>query len=224
VRDHKVTGTQSTGNMPLKAIRAVTAQFVDPPVLDTSIGDRVYKLRTEYEVWALYFLHSLASVAGLLVTEPGRRWRFTEGAAQFLDIDPLLQLSLLLSVWWFEVNWLVAFPFEGMGEYLPDSFARVTLARLREIRVGTEVSFDDFADALIEKTGLTWTAPDMSYARQTLHSGIKQMVIDILDRFGSVRCSFRDNPILPSLKDLDRFEITPLGAALLDSLLVQGRE
>ena len=35
LRDNRVIGTQSTGNFPLKAIREVTAGFVDPPVLDT---------------------------------------------------------------------------------------------------------------------------------------------------------------------------------------------
>ena len=31
VRDHKVVGTQSTGNMPRKAVREVTARFAEPP-------------------------------------------------------------------------------------------------------------------------------------------------------------------------------------------------
>jgi hypothetical protein len=224
VRDHKVTGTKSTGNMPLKAIREVTAQFVDPPILDHTSGNRVYKLRTEDDVWSLQFLHILASVGGLLVTEPGRRWRLTSSAAKYLEADPLLQLSLLLSVWWFRVNWLVAFPVGGIGEYLPSSFSQVTLSRLRAIRTGTEVSFDEFADALIEKTGLTWTAPDMSYARMSLHSTVRRTVIAVLQDFGAVTCTFRENPLVHTLKDLDKFEITPLGTALLDSLLVQGAE
>jgi hypothetical protein len=223
VRDHKVTGTQSTGNMPLKAIREVTAQFVDPPVLDHTSGDRVYKLRTEYDVWPLHFLHILASVGGLLIAEPGRRWRLTPTAAKFFATDPLLQLSSLLSVWWFEVNWLVAFPFGGIGEYLPASFGRSTLARLRALRVGTEVSFPEFADALIEETGLTWTAPDMSYARMSLHSAVRRTVIDVLVRFGSVTRTFHDHPLVRDLKELEAFKLTPLGAALLDALLVLGR-
>jgi hypothetical protein len=208
--------------MPLKAIREVTALFVDPPKLDYVYGDYTRKLRTEYDVWPLHFLHIIAGVGDLLVTEPGRRWRFTPHAAKFLEADPVFQLSMLFSVWWFEVNWLVAYPFTGIGEYLPDSFEQITLARLRGIRVGNEIPFDDFADVLIDKAGLTWTAPDVSHARELLRGGIKRMVIDVLDRFGGVRCTFRDNSIVPSLKDLDRFEITPLGAALLDSLLVGG--
>ena len=197
VRDHKVTGTQSTGNMPLKVIREVTAQFVEPPKLDYVFGEYTRKLRTEYDVWPLYFLHTLASVGGLLVTERARKWQFTQMAAKFLEADPVFQLSLLLSVWWFEVNWLIAFPFGGIGEDLPDSFERTTLARLRALRVGAKIPFQEFADTLIEKTGLTWTAPDMSYARMSLHSAVRRMVIDVLDDFGSVTCTYRDHPRLP---------------------------
>jgi hypothetical protein len=49
-------------------------------------------------------------------------------------------------------------------------------------------------------------------------------VIDILESFGSVTCTYRANPIVRTIQDLDTFTITPLGAALLDSLLVQGKE
>ena len=33
-RDYNVVGTRSAGNLPLKAIREVTAHIVDPPMLD----------------------------------------------------------------------------------------------------------------------------------------------------------------------------------------------
>jgi hypothetical protein len=221
VRDNKVVGTQSTGNMPLKAIREVTARFVDPPVLDTSIGDRTYKLRTEYDVWPLYFLHILAEVGDLALIAPGKRWRLTPDALLFLDTDPLFQLSFLLTVWWFHVNWLVAYPVGGLGEELPESLESVTLARLRSIRHRTQVPFTEFADGLIEATGLTWTAPDMSYARISLHGAVERMVIGILKSFGAVKCTYRDSPVLDGFKDLDAFEVTPLGAALLDSLVIQ---
>jgi hypothetical protein len=221
VRDNKVVGTQSTGNMPLKAIREVTARFVNPPLLDTTIGDRTYKLRSENDVWPLYFLHILAEVGGLLRIAPGKRWQLTPDALLFLGLDPLFQLSSLLTIWWFHVNWLVAYPVGGLGEDLPESLARVTLAHLRSIRAQTEVPFGQFADGLIEATGLTWTAPDMSHARMSLHGAIRQMVIRVLEGFGAVKCTYRPNPVLKTLKELVAFEITPLGAALLDSLAIQ---
>jgi hypothetical protein len=221
VRDHTVTGTKSTGNMPLKHIRQVTAQFVDPPVLDTEIGGCVFKLRSEDEVWSLLFLHILASVSGLVLSLPGRKWRLASDVPAFLDIDPLFQLAFLLWVWWYNVDWLVAYPFEGMGEWLPESLEMTTLTQLRLIRTATEIPFDEFADELIDKTGMTWTAPDTTHAREFLHTRIRRMVIDILEDFGAVTCTYHDHPLVSMLKELDSFEITLLGAALLDSLLIR---
>jgi hypothetical protein len=221
VRDNKVVGARSTGNMPLKVIRALTAQFVDPPVLDTTIGEHTYKLRTEYDVWPLHFLHILAEVGGLLSIAPRRRWRLTPAAPTFLESDPLFQLSFLLFTWWFNVNWLVAFPVRGIGEDLPDSFELVTLARLRYLRVGTEVPLNVFADGLIEEAGLTWTAPDMSFAQMSLRSAIERMVVRVLEDFGAVKCSYRSDPVISYIRKLLAFEITPLGRALLDSLVIQ---
>jgi hypothetical protein len=223
VRDHKVVGTQSTGNMPLKMIREVTAQFVEPPVLDTTIGEHSYRLRTEYDVWPLYFLHILAEVGGLLEIAPARRWRFTPDTPRFLEMDALLQLSYLLYAWWFQVNWLVAFPFEGMGEELPSSFTRATLARLRSFAMGTRVEFNRFADGLIAITGLTWSAPDSSGARMSLRASVERMVVRVLEDFGVVHSTYRPSPLHSSLQDLDAFKVTPLGKALLDSVALHVR-
>jgi hypothetical protein len=221
VRDNKVVGTQSTGNMPLKAIREVTVRFVDPPVLDVTIGAYTRRLRTEYDIWPLYFLHILAEVGGLVWIAPGRKWRLMPDTPRFFEMDPLFQLAFLLYVWWFQVNWLVAYPVGGLGEDLPGSIEQVTLARLRAIRPRTEVPFAEFADGLVKQAGLTWTAPDMSHATMLLRGAIRRMVIRVLEDFGAVSCTYRDNPLVSRLKDLVAFEITPLGAALLDSLVIQ---
>jgi hypothetical protein len=219
VRDNKVVGTQSTGNMPLKAVRQVTARFVDPPQLDTRIGERVYKLRTEADVWPLYFLHILADVGGLLSIAPARRWGLTPQGNEFLGADPLLQLSFLVTTWWYEVNWLVATPLSGLGDALPLAFELVALARLRALPVGTRVDFETFADELIGKARLTWTAPDSPYATENLRDSIAQMVIGVLTDFGAVVQEIREESLGEiTTSRLTAFEITPLGEALLDAV------
>jgi hypothetical protein len=219
VRDNKIIGTQSTGNMPLKAVREVTARFVDPPKLDTAIGDRIYKLRTEVDVWPLYFLHILADVGDLLVIAPAQRWQLTPQGNEFLDADPLLQLSFLLTTWWYEVNWLVAYPVAGLGDALPSPFELVVLARLRALPTGTRVDFEGFADELIEQTGLTWTAQDTSGATMLLRGSIERIVFSVLADFGAVEREYREEPLgQTTISRLAAFEITPLGTALLDAL------
>lgn len=219
VRDNKVVGTQSTGNMPLKTVREVTARFVNPPKLETTIGDHTYRLRSEADVWPLYFLHILAEVGGLLAIAPARRWRLTPVGERFLDKDPSFQLSFLLTVWWYQVNWLVAYPFEGMGDALPPFFEQATLTRLRALPIKTRISFEEFADGLIGQTGLTWTAPDRSAGTMLLRGSIARMVIHILATFGAVEREYREEPLgKGTTSRLVAFEITLFGKALLDAV------
>jgi tetratricopeptide (TPR) repeat protein len=219
VRDNKVVGTQSTGNMPLKAVRQVTARFVNPPQLDTSIGDRTFRLRSEEDVWPLHFLRILAEVGGLLAIAPARRWRLTPKGKRFLNLDPMVQLTTLLAVWWYRVNWLIVYPFRGMGEALPRYFEQDTLAHLRALPVRTRIPFEEFADRLIGRTRLTWTSPDSDYATTSLRGSIEQMVIRILADFGAVKREHRAEPLgTGTIRKLAAFEITPFGTALLDAV------
>lgn len=221
VRDTKVVGTQSTGNLPLKAVREVTARFVNPPKLESTIGDRTYRLRSEADLWSLYFLHILAEVGGLLSTAPARRWRLTSEGEDFLSANPFLQVSFLLSVWWYEVNWIVAYSFEGMGDYLPPRFNLVVLARLRGLPVGTAISFKEFADRLIEETGLTWGAQKSSFAPMLLQGSIERMVISVLATFDAVERECQEVPLGRGTRsELVAFEITPFGEALLDAVAI----
>ena len=219
IRDNKVVGTQSTGNMPLKAVRDVTASFVTPPKLETTIGSHTYRLRSEADLWPLYFLHIVAEVGGLLAIAPAQRWRLTSEGEDFLGAAPLLQVAFLLTVWWYDVNWLVAYPFEGMGDALPSLFEQDTLTCLSSLPVESRISFEEFADGLIEKTGMTWTAQDSSAATMLLRTSIARMVINILASFGAVERENQEEPLgKGTISTLAAFEITPFGTALLDAV------
>jgi hypothetical protein len=223
VRDNKIIGTRDSGNMPLKAVREVTARFVDPPPLEPTIGSQTFRLRTEAEVWPLYFLHLLADGGGLITAAPARLWRLTAQGQRFLDADPMWQVPFLLAVWWRKVNWLVAYPYTGMGNALPPAFPQATLAILRSLPIGTDVSFDEFADRLIGDTGLTWKAQESRSAAVALHSSIRRMVINLLVDFGALECRFRDEPVgKGTIARLVAFKITPWGATLLDAVATVG--
>jgi hypothetical protein len=219
LHENRVKGTRSTGNLPLKAVREVTARFVNPPQLDTTIGDRTYRLRSEDDVWSLSFLHTLAYMGRLLEGGPAQPWIVTRDGAQFLAASPLVQVWVLLVTWWQGVDWLIAYPFEGMGESLPPRFEEITLAHLLSLPVSKRIPFEPFADKLIEETRLKWTAPDMSGAQMLLHGAVERMVIDILADFGAVEREYRDKPLgKGTIKELVAFQITSLGRGLLESL------
>jgi hypothetical protein len=169
----------------------------------------------------LYLLHILAEVGGLLAIARARRWRLTPQGEQFLGTAPLLQVPFLLTIWWYEVNWLVAYPFAGMGDALPPSFNLDTLARLRSLSVGTLTPFEAFADGLVEETELTWTAPDSRVSAMLLRGSIARMVIAILADFGAVEREYREDPLGEgTISRLDAFAITPFGKALLDAVAI----
>lgn len=223
VQGNKVVGTQSTGNLPLRAVREVTARFVNPPQLDHRIGDRVYRLRTEADVWPVYFLHILAEVGELVLAAPARRWRVTADGEAFLEMDPLLQVTFLLTTWWHRVNWLVAYPGEGMGEELPAGFEQTVLTHLRVLTVGARIPFDEFADRIIEETGLTWTVQVVS-ERSLLHRSIERMVIDILADFGALTREYREVPLgAGTVSELAAFKVTLLGGVLLAAVAMATR-
>lgn len=219
LHENRVRGTRSTGNFPLKAVREVTARFVNPPELDRTIGDHTFRLRSEYNVWPLYFLHALADVGGLLEGGPARLWVLTLGGARFLTASPLAQVWMLFATWWGQINWLIAYPFGGIGESLPPRFGKITLAHLLSLPSDTRIPFEPFADRLIQETGLKWTAPDMTYAQMLLRSAIQRMVIGILADFDLVEREYRDKPLgKGTIRELVAFQITSFGRGLLESL------
>ena len=126
LRDHKVSGTQATGNLPLKAARDISSQFVDPPKFEEKVGDRIFRVRSAGDVWPLFFPHVLASVGGLASGGRSRRWRLTPAGEAFRQASPPAQVLHLFATWWTRVNWLLALGYWSMGETLPPGFERLT--------------------------------------------------------------------------------------------------
>ena len=224
VRDHKVIGTQSTGNMPRKHIRAVTADFITPPVLDEQIGDRLYKLRTEFEVWPLLFIHGLLEVAEFLVTPKGARWQITDTGERFMEDEPLFQTLSLFSTWWHRIDWRFA---SGHSIDLPRNFPTATLAYLLSQPIGRWIDFKTFAATLGQRTGLSKALPipQHSDGRDTdpalLLYDIRRMVTDRLIDFGVAEGRYKEEIIgLSTFKRINSFKLTWLGKALLEGLML----
>ncbi|MBN1666412.1 MAG: plasmid pRiA4b ORF-3 family protein [Anaerolineales bacterium] len=219
VNDNRISGTQGTGNFPLKAIREVAPHFVQKLVLEEKIGDRVRKIRSADDVWPIYFLHALYHTGGLMTGGSGRRFNLTLKGLRFLQSEPAVQVWYLLESWWFHTNWLIAYPISGMGDRLPYDFQYYTLHQLLTYPAEKPILFQDFADHLIQVTNLKWSAPDAKHARRSLRNAIERMVIDRLEDFRAVQPASEDEWIgQHRISHVKSFTLTKTGRGLLQAL------
>jgi len=220
LRDNRVTGTSSTGNLPLKAVNEICARFVNPPVLEIKIGEHIYRARSETDVWPLLFRHILASVGRLTTGGMGRRWKLTQRGERFLSEPALLQVWLLVTTWWIKVNWGTAVSYLD-DEDLPNGYSRLALEQLLDLPVGTPVSFEHFADRMIKKSRMFWDSPDNNSSRRPLHSVIERTLINPLADFGALQKEYAPHELLgEEYQQLSSFQITMFGKRLLEVLSI----
>lgn len=219
LKEKRPVGTQSTGNLPLKAVREICAQFVSPPVLDEKIGDRVFKLRSEDDVWQLFYLHMLANTGGLVSGGQARMWNLTSSGEAFLNAVPPLQLGFMLDVWWHYEDWRIAFPVSGLSQGLPNGFREVALTHLREFSVDKPTSYGGFSDQLIQETHFTWPSLDQDASKTIRRGAIERMVILPLVGFGCLESEYGMEDIGGSkFSNLSKIRLTSLGKGLLETL------
>ncbi len=162
LQTHRVKGTASTGNFPLKHVRGMAAEFVTPVALDQRIGDRIYKLRTEDDVEYLVFLHTLAAVGGLIMGGENLPWEVTEGGAVFLSQPPEVQFWFLIRDWFSLVNWFylsraaVNFALEDFQAVAFDIFSNCPMHQ----SIPVEDLVADFQARLSQKSFTSDSTPD----------------------------------------------------------------
>lgn len=218
LREHKVTGTSSTGNLPLKAVNEICAQFVNPPVLEICIGEHIYRARGETDIWPLHFRHILVSLGQLATGGMGRRWKLTQRGERFLMEPALLQVWLLVMTWWMKANWAIAVPYLD-DEDLPYDYSSLALEQLMELSLGKPITLERFADQMIKKSGMQWDSPNKDNARRTLHSIIERTLVGPLADFGVLQKEYVPHEILgEEFQQLSSFQITPFGRGLLEAI------
>jgi hypothetical protein len=219
LRKHKVTGTSSTGNLPLKSVNEICAQFVHPPVVEICIGEHTYRARSETDIWPLHFRHILVSLGQLASGGIGRRWKLTPRGESFLTEPALLQVWLLVTTWWMKANWAITVPYLD-DEDLPYDYSSLALEQLLGLSVGKPIAFERFANQMIKKSGMQWDSPNKDNARRTLHRIIERTLVDPLADFGALQKEYVPHEILgEEFQQLSSFLITPFGKGLLKAII-----
>ena len=221
LRDNKVTGTASTGSFPLKAVAEFASRMVVPPQLEIRAGDQVFRFRSETEVWPVFFLHLLASASGFIEGGAGRRWRLSPTGTEFLIAPSLVQVWSLFSAWWQAIDWVMAFPFSGLDDGLPDGFEDAARDELLASPASIPVPFAQFADRLIARTGFSWPSPEPDFARKIMQDAIERMVIEPLTNFGGIWPVYETREGAgpgQGWRELVAFRLMPFGRGLLETM------
>jgi len=219
LQDNKVTGTQSTGNLPLKAVNEICARFTNPPKLEEVVGEHIFRIRSESEVWPLYFRHALAYVGGLITGGLGRRWKMTPLGEQFLAAPAPLQVWLLFATWWTQTNWAIASPYNFEDGYMPAGFSKLTLKHLLDLPIGNLVYFEPFADRIIEDARLVWLIQNQDNAYRILRGIIERIVVNPMVDFGILQAEYEPHKTLGArFRELSSFRITLFGRGLLEAI------
>jgi hypothetical protein len=197
-------------------VREICAGFVKPPVLEETVGDHVYKVRSEDDVWPLLFVHQLAFHSGMVTGGQARIWKVMDEGQHFTQLPAPVQVFLIFVVWW-AMDWTIAFPVFGLADGLPDNFQSVVFTCLQEIPVSENASFEPFADHVIEQSGLTWPSIDQTNAHFIMRAVVKRTVVDIMEKFGVLESEYKtDTSKSDELKKLVHIRLTPIGKGLLD--------
>jgi hypothetical protein len=217
--ENRTVGTQSTGNLPLKAVHAIGEKFVNPLVLEETIGDKTYRVRSEDEVWPLVFVHTLAYFANLVMGGPSRIWKVTADGELFPQMPSPIQVFYLFTCWWAQIDWAIAYPVSGLADGLPVDFKAEALESLRKLPEKENAPFEPFADDLIVQSGLEWYSQDRTFVEFLKRSVVERVLVNPMVRFGVLECQYgTENISGHDYKKLASIRLTPVGKGMLDLL------
>lgn len=214
LKENKVKGTPSTGNFTLKAVEGIAARFVNPLQM---IDDNGFRVRSEAEIWPVYFLHALGHYGRLMIGGANQRWVLTSEGEQFLLLPPIPQVWTLFAIWWYAMDWEAGSPYSILPEAFPQDINQMVGELLLKQTSGAPSSFDAFVDALfLQIFGLPEAHPLPEYFRPNFSSSLEHIVIDPLERFGVITTQREiDTQYASEIKHLKAITLTDFGRIML---------
>lgn len=206
--ENKVKGTKARGNFPRKHIRAITADFVDPPRLDTVIGDSVWKLQSEDEVQDLLRYHLLACIGGLIFGGENLPWELLPQGEMFLSLPAEGQVWYLAHVWFRQFDWF--YEYDDQGGFETSKLKAQIIALLTSYPIGKDIPIAQVARDFATMQGISYTEFDLNHLKYFL----LRTVIYPLGTFGIIELS-ESNPEEFFLSEITAIRVTELGHQIL---------
>jgi hypothetical protein len=205
---NKVKGTKARGNFPRKHIRAITADFVDPPPLDTVIGDSVWKLQSEDEVQELMRYHLLACIAGLVFGGENLPWELLPQGEVFLSLPAEGQVWYLAHVWFREFNWF--YEYEDEGDFETSILKIQIITLFTSYPVGKDIPIAQVSRDFAAMQGISYTKAELNPLKYFL----QRTVIQPLGTFGIIE-SRESNPEDFFFSEITAIRVNELGHQIL---------
>jgi len=219
---NRVVGTQSTGNLPVKDGETICASLSKPISFQEQVGERLFKIQSCSEVWALQLLHVLTSCAGWAQGGPGRRWKVTDAGVEFQQLPEAAQVWEMCLTWWTKVNWGIAANY-GPASYPTQYIRPIVLKLLLKIPEDKYLPFEMFADQLMAFFGPAPIQATGMDQRRSFHSDVQSIVAEPLRDLGVLVLGSIPHPLLgadyPILMEM---KVTPLGREMLQRLEQDG--
>ena len=205
---NKVKGTKARGNFPRKHIRAITADFVDPPPLDTVIGDSVWKLQSEDEVQELMRYHLLACIAGLVFGGENLPWELLPQGEVFLSLPAEGQVWYLAHVWFREFNWF--YEYEDEGDFETSILKIQIITLFTSYPVGKDIPIAQVSRDFAAMQGISYTKAELNPLKYFL----QRTVIQPLGTFGIIELR-ESNPEDFFFSEITAIRVNELGHQIL---------
>jgi hypothetical protein len=204
--ENKVKGTKARGNFPRKHIRAITANFVDPPRLDTEIGNTVWKLQSEDEVQELLRYHLLACIAGLIFGGENLPWEVLPQGEVFLSLPPVSQVWYLARIWFRGYNWV--FEYDVPNNWSLFNFKATTVKCLSSYPIEQDIPIDHVIRDL--------TTPQVSdFSKDHLYYFLANVIFKPLTTFGIIK-AIESNPEDEFFSKIISVQVPKLGHQILE--------
>jgi hypothetical protein len=214
LKDHKVTGTKSTGNLPLKAVREIVKNM---KLLERA-GEDLPEYRSEEDVWPLYFIHVLTSGAGLVDGGASQQWILTDLGERFLNAPAINQISHLAYNWYLDTQGNAILPDVNDLEMAAEDSPIIKLDAVVQMPVQESFTVDSLVPQILGIPDQTWQEIKETDLGTFMRLSTEIMVLVPLASFGIMSPEFDSNASKEEEHNLVSVRLTPFGKELLTSI------